>query len=432
MASSGQKEKYRTVVTVIITVVVTMVAVLLFINVTAGEKRAKQKIAHLYSIHDAQFKRTMGVLLGPSIAEGNNFQVLLNGDEIFPPMLQAIRAARASINFETYIYWSGEIGKQFADALSERARAGVKVNVMLDWLGSVKMEQAYLDEMQRAGVQIRRYHEPKWYDLDKINNRTHRKILVVDGRVGFTGGVGIADEWTGHAQDPYHWRDTHFRVEGPVVAEMQAVFGDNWSKATGDVLHGEIYFPAIANAGTGLAQVFSSSPSGGSQSMQLMYLLAITAAEQSIDLEMSYFVPDELSRETILDAVKRGVRVRIILPGKYIDTETVRHASRAVWGDLLAAGVEIYEFDPTMFHCKVMVVDSYLSSVGSTNFDERSFRLNDEESLNIYDEAFAKRQLQIFEQDRAHAKRISYEEWLERPLGERMLDYAARLLGSQI
>jgi len=432
MAATGRNHKHSTAVIVLITMLSTVAAVLLFVNATTGEKRAKEKITHLYSIHDAQFKRTMGVLLGPAIAEGNAVQVLLNGDEIFPSMLEAIRGAKASINFETYIYWSGEIGKQFADALAERAKSGVKVNVMLDWLGSAKMDKSYLDEMERAGVQIRRYHQPKWYNLDKVNNRTHRKLLVVDGRIGFTGGVGIAEEWTGHAQDPYHWRDTHFRVEGPVVAEMQSVFNDNWSKATGDVLHGEIYFPHLAKAGDALAQVFSSSPSGGSQSMQLMYLLSIAAADQSLDLEMSYFVPDELARETILEAVKRGVRVRIIVPGKYIDTETVRHASRALWGDLLAAGVEIYEYDPTMFHCKVMVVDGYLVSVGSTNFDDRSFRLNDEQNLNIYDEHFAARQLQIFEQDRALSHRITYEQWLNRPLSEKAWDEAARLLGSQI
>lgn len=279
---------------------------------------------------------------------------------------------------------------------------------------------------------MRRYHEPQWYNLDKLNNRTHRKLLIVDGQVGFTGGVGVAQEWTGHAQDPEHWRDTHFRVEGPVVAEMQAVFGDNWVKATGEVLHGSDYFPAISKAADGKAQVFSSSPSGGSESMQLIYLLAITAAERSIELEMAYFVPDELAREALLDAVKRGVHVRIIVPGAYIDTETVRHASRAVWGDLLAAGVEIDEYAPTMFHCKVMVVDGFMVSAGSTNFDDRSFRLNDEDSLNIYDESFAARQQKIFEDDLAQSKRVTYAAGQARPLSEKFWDYAARILGSQI
>ncbi|MEP7062885.1 MAG: phospholipase D-like domain-containing protein [Betaproteobacteria bacterium] len=414
------------------TIVATAFAVLLVTNLTTGEKRVKQKIAHLYAVHDPQFERTMGVLLGPAILGGNRFAVLLNGDEIFPAMLAAIRGAQRTVTFETYIYWSGDIGKAFADALAERARAGVKVHVMLDWLGSAKMDASLLSEMEQAGVQIRRYHPPRWYNLDKINNRTHRKILVVDGRVGFTGGVGIAPEWTGDAQDPEHWRDTHFRVEGPVVAEMQTVFGDNWVKITGDVLHGDDYFPALTAVGDGKAQVFSSSPSGGSESMQLMYLLAITAAVRSVDLEMAYFVPDTLARETLLAAMKRGVRVRIIVPGKHTDTETVRHASRAVWGDLLAAGAEIYEYQPTMFHCKVMVVDGFMVSVGSTNFDDRSFRLNDEANLNIYDEPFAARQLQIFEADRAKSRRITYAQWRDRPVTEKMWGFAARILGSQL
>jgi cardiolipin synthase len=417
---------------VLVTVLATVVVVLLFVNATTGEKRVKEKLAHLYAIRDPQFERTMGVLLGPAILRGNRFEVLVNGDEIFPAMLRAIREARTTICFETYIYWSGEIGKAFASALSERARAGVRVHVMLDWLGSAKMDPDLLGEMEHAGVEVRRYHEPRWYNLDKLNNRTHRKLLVTDGRIGFTGGVGIAPEWTGHAQDPDHWRDTHFRVEGPVVAQMQAVFADNWVKATGDVLQGQAYFPPLPGVGDGAAQVFSSSPSGGSESMQLMYLLAIAAAERSLDLEMAYFVPDALSRQTILDALKRGVRVRILVPGKHIDTETARHASRAVWGELLKAGAEIYEYAPTMFHCKVMVVDGYMVSVGSTNFDDRSFRLNDEANLNIFDETFAARQLEIFADDLQHATRVTYAEWQSRPISEKLGDYVAHLFGSQV
>jgi cardiolipin synthase len=374
----------------------------------------------------------MGVLLGPAIVDGNRVEALRNGDEIFPSMLDAIRHAERTIDFESYIYWSGDIGRQFADTLSERARAGVTVHVLLDWVGSNKMDKALIDEMQAAGVNVRRYHEPRWYDLDKLNNRTHRKLLIADGRVGFTGGVGIAPEWTGHAQDRDHWRDTHFRAEGPVVAQMQAVFLDNWVKATGEVAHGAAYFPPLGPAGPSKAQVFSSSPSGGSESMELMYLLAITAAERSVDLEMAYFVPDELARDAIVDAVRRGVRVRIIVPGEQVDTETVRHAGRALWGDMLQAGVEIHEFQPTMFHCKVMVVDELLTSVGSTNFDDRSFRLNDEANLNIYDEAFARRQVQIFEADLARSRRITYADWQQRPFVEKLWGYASRVLGPQL
>jgi cardiolipin synthase len=417
---------------VAITALVTLFIVVLTLNLATGEKHVKQEIRHLYSIHDPQFQRTLGVLLGPVILAGNRFEALLNGDQIFPPMLSAIRGARHTISFETYIYWSGQIGKDFADALAERARAGVKVHVLVDWVGSSKMEKAYLEEMEKAGVMIRKYHEPRWYNLDKLNNRTHRKLLVVDGAVGFTGGVGIATEWTGHAQDPDHWRDTHFKVEGPVVAQMQAVFADNWMKATGVVLHGEEYFPPIANAGAGAAQMFASSPSGGSESMELMYLLIINAAEHSIDLESAYFVPDELSRDLIVDALKRGVRVRIITPGSHTDSETVRRASRALWGDLLAAGAQMYEYQPTMFHCKVLVADDLLVSVGSTNFDDRSFRLNDEASLNIYDTNFAREQTGIFERDLAQSRRITLAEWRARPFLEKAWEHAAALLGPQI
>ena len=429
-ASSGKK---RSVLwTVLISVLGTVLVVFFAQNLTTGEKKVKEKLEHRYGIRDAQFQRTMGVMLGPVILPGNRFATLLNGDEIFPSMLQAIKGAQKTITFETYIYWSGDIGKAFADALSQRARAGVKVHVLLDWLGSSKMDQALLGEMRDAGVQIRRYHEPRWYNLDKLNNRTHRKELIVDGRIGFTGGVGIAPEWTGHAQDPQHWRDSHFRAEGPVVAQMQAVFGDNWSKLTGEVLDGVDYFPALSAVGDGAGQMFASSPSGGSESMQLMYLLMITAAEHSIDLSSSYFVPDELSRDTLVAALRRGVRVRIITPGPHIDSETVRRASRALWGDLLEAGAEIYEYQPTMFHCKVLVADGLVASVGSTNFDERSFRLNDEASLNVYDAAFAAHQVEVFERDLKSSRRISVAEWRDRPLVEKVWEHAAALLGPQI
>jgi cardiolipin synthase len=418
--------------TIVISVVSTLLVVFVALNLTTGEKRVKEKLEHRYSIRDAQFQRSMGLLLGPVIVPGNRFTTLLNGDEIFPSMLQAIKGAQKSINFETYIYWSGDIGKAFADALSQRARAGVKVHVLLDWLGSSKMDPALLSEMRDAGVEIQRYHEPRWYNLAKLNNRTHRKILVVDGRVGFTGGVGIAPEWTGHAQDPQHWRDSHFRAEGPVVAQMQAVFDDNWVKATGEVLDGLDYFPVLAPTGDGSGQMFASSPSGGSESMQLMYLLIITAAEHSIELSSSYFVPDRLTRDTLVAALHRGVRVRIITPGPHIDSETVRRASRALWGDLLEAGAEIYEYQPTMFHCKVLVADGLVASVGSTNFDDRSFRLNDEASLNIYDAAFAAHQVEVFERDLKSSRRISVDEWRNRPLAEKLWEHTAALLGPQI
>ncbi|RYZ12582.1 MAG: cardiolipin synthase B [Comamonadaceae bacterium] len=421
----------------LLTFLLTVAATLLVTNFAGGEKRIEEHVNHEYALSDDQFQRSLGMLLGPPVMDGNRFEALQNGDRIFPAMLAAIQGAKRSITFETYIYWSGEIGRSFADALAERARAGVKVHVLLDWVGSAKIDDSFLKEMEKAGVQIRKYHKPSWYDIGRMNNRTHRKLLVVDGHIGFTGGVGIATEWTGDAQDPDHWRDSHYRIEGPTVAQMQAVFMDNWIKASGDVLHGELYFPAIAPpkrgpTGSGRAQMFSSSPSGGSESMHLMYLMAIAAATRSIDLSSAYFVPDELTREALIAAMRRGVRLRIITPGPIIDSMTVRSASRGSWGPLLQAGAEISEYQPTMFHCKVFTVDGLLVSVGSTNFDNRSFRLNDEANLNIYDAGFAAEQTAVFEQDLKRSKRITLEAWQQRPWRERVMERVSMLLSSQL
>ncbi|RYX97827.1 MAG: cardiolipin synthase B [Comamonadaceae bacterium] len=426
------KQSGGTLLSVLMTFVVTIAAVLLVLNFTAGEKKVDQQLTRLYGTSDPQFSRAMGSLLGPGIVGGNKVEELLNGDQIFPSMLAAIRGAQKSITFETYIYWSGDIGRQFADALSERARAGVKVHVLLDWVGSAKMDDAMLEEMGKSGVEIRKFHKPHWYNLARLNNRTHRKLLVTDGKIGFTGGVGIAQEWTGASQDADHWRDTHFRVEGPVVAQMQATFLDNWLKVTGQVLHGQTYFPQLESAGGSNAQMFSSSPSSGSESMQLMYHVAITAADHTIDLSMAYFVPDDLSQKLLLDALKRGVKLRLIAPGPITDTQTVRNASRGTWGPLLEAGAEIYEFQPTMYHCKVMIVDQLMVSVGSTNFDNRSFRLNDEANLNIYDPLFAQKQTVVFEDDLKRSKRMTLEAWRDRPLKERLMERVTGLLGSQL
>ncbi len=405
---------------------------LLYSNFVGGETKIERHIDRHYVVDDPGFMHELGVLLGPPFIPGANVRAMLNGDDIFPPMLAAIRTAKTSITFETYIYWSGDIGRQFADALAERARKGVRVHVLLDWLGSAKMDDDLVAVMEQAGVQIKRFHPPHWSHLGRFNNRTHRKLLIVDGQIGFTGGVGIASPWTGNAQDPDHWRDTHIEVTGPVVAQMQSVFIDNWIKVTGDVLHGPAYFPALAPAGPALAQMFSSSPSGGSESMQLMYLLAVTAASRTIDLSAAYFVPDALTLQALVAAMQRGVRLRIVVPGKHIDSDTVRQASRATWGPLLEAGAVIAEYEPTMYHCKVLIVDGLLVSVGSTNFDNRSFRLNDEATLNVMDKDFAAEQTATFEADLAKSRRITHAQWLDRPIRERLTEKMASLLGTQL
>ena len=422
-------------VVVTLTVVITLIVVLVVANFSSGEKKVEHNINRLYSSDDPQFLRSMGLLLGPPVTSGNRYEVLLNGDRIFPAMLEGIRSATRTITFETFIYWSGEIGQQFADALSDQARSGIAVHVLLDWVGCSKMDHRYLDKLKRAGAEVIQYHRPHWSGLGRMNNRTHRKLLIIDGHTGFTGGVGIAEEWTGNAQDPQHWRDTHFRVEGPVVAHMQSVFMDNWIKASGNVLHGPAYFPEIterADSGEGVAHMFGSSPTSGSDDMELMYLMSITAATHSIHLASAYFVPDGLAINALVEAARRGVKVRIVTPGKRIDTHTVREASRACWGDLLKAGVEIFEYQPTMFHCKLLVVDEYLVSVGSTNFDARSFKLNDEANLNIYDREFARSQVAIVEADIAKSQQVTLDAWLHRPWPEKLIEKAVPLIDWQL
>jgi cardiolipin synthase len=418
--------------TLLLTIVATVVAVVLAMNFATPEKKLERKIGHRYDIADPQYRREMSVLLGPAILPGNRVTDLQNGKEIFPAMLEAIASARKTITFETYIYWSGEIGQKFSDALSERARAGVKVNVTIDWAGSIKMDSKLLEQMETAGVRVHRYRPLHWYNLGRLNNRTHRKLLVVDGRIGFTGGVGIADQWSGSAQDPDHWRDMHFRIEGPAVAQLQSAFNDNWIKTTGEVLNGVDYFPPLEPAGDMEAHLFISSPAGGSESMHLMYLMAIAAADHTIDLQAAYFVPDELISKALIAARQRGVRIRILLPGEHIDSETVKLASKATWGELLMAGVEIHEYVPTMMHNKLLVVDREMVSVGSTNFDIRSFRLNDEASLNVYNHAFAERMATVFEQDLTSAKPYTYAMWKQRPLKDKLFEKFVLPIKSQL
>ncbi len=401
-------------------------------NLLTPEKKVVKEIVTDYAVADAQFRRVMSSLLGPSFIAGNRIDVLQNGEEIFPAMLSAIRGARISVCFETYIYWSGIIARQISAALAERAKAGVAVHVVMDGVGAGKLDGDLVAMMAEAGVQIERFHPPGLKTITKLNNRTHRKLLIVDGRIGFTGGAGIADQWAGHAQGPQNWRDMHFRVEGPVVAQMQAAFVDNWLKTRAEALHDERYFPELTPAGTTIAQLFKSSPDEGSESVRLMYLLSIAAARRSIKIANAYFVPDDLACQTLISAMGRGVRLQIILPGHEIDTAITRQASRSRWEPLLAAGAEIHEFQPTMFHCKAMVVDDIWCSVGSTNFDSRSFRLNDEANLNVYDVGFAAELVRSFANDLERCAPVSLDDWRGRPLGDKLIEQSAALVRSQL
>ena len=413
-------------------VVMTLVAVLFYANLTGGDEHIEHPIPHRYGVCDLQFRRSSSNLLGPPVVAANRVTTLLNGDQAFPAMLDAIRSAKRSINFEGYIFWPGEMADQFIAAFSERAKAGIPTHLVLDWLGSKKMHSSQLEQMQQAGVQIVRYHPIRWYSLDRLNKRTHRKILVVDGKVGFEGGLGIADPYMGHAQDTKHWRDGQFRFEGPVVAEMQADFLDNWIKTGGPLLDGPEYFPPIDSAGSQSAQAFRSSPGEGVESLRLLFLLAIASANERILITNPYFVPNNLAVSMLVAARRRGVDVEIIVPGPILDAQVVRRASRAKWGPLLEAGVKIYEYQPTFIHTKVIVVDDCWASVGSANFDNRSFRLNDEANLNVFDQGFAREQARIFADDRARSTQVTLDQWRRRPVTERLEELVGRVMRHQL
>jgi cardiolipin synthase len=408
------------------------VLALVLSNLRNPQKKVEYKLNMSYGVDDPQFARVLGVLLGPPVMAGHKITGLYNGQQIFPAMLEAIASAQKTITFESYIYWSGEVGEKFVKALAERARAGVKVHVLVDWLGSGKLEPSYYEQLEQAGVEIEKYHPLRWYDITRMNNRTHRKLLVIDGKVGFTGGVGIADVWAGNADSPDHWRDSHYRMEGPAVAEMQAAFMDNWLKSRSDVHHDETYFPKLVPVGNAAAQVFDSAAEDGRAGIQLMYMMAIAAARKNILLSSAYFLPDDATIREMVAARKRGVNIEIIAPGAESDVPVVRSASRAQWGPLLEAGVHIYEYQPTMFHCKVMIIDEYMVSVGSTNFDDRSFRLNEEANLNILDRDFASAEARVFADDKGRSKEISLEDWKHRPMTEKLSELMTTVFRSQL
>ncbi len=412
-------------------ILATSVVIFIGLNLGLGERQIDAPLERHYSVRAPQFLRAICSVMMPAIVPGNRVRELLNGDQIFSAMLQAVGGARFTITFETYIYWSGSIGAEFSAALAAASRRGVEVKVILDWVGG-DLRREHLREMRRAGVDIRRYNPLRWVNLGHVNNRTHRKLMVVDGTTGFIGGVGIADNWRGNAQDSCHWRDTHFQVEGPAVGQLQSAFIDNWVQTTGTLLHDERYLPPTGQVGSQQVQIFTSAPRSGAKSMQLLYLMSITAAVESIDISASYFGPDSVSIASLIAAARRGVRIRILLPGSHIDRKIVRRASRATWGSLLANGVEIFEYRPTMFHCKVLIVDRKWVSVGSTNFDTRSFRINDEANMNVYDDEFAMRQTQVFEADLENSARVTADAWARRPSVVKAGDWFAARLSSQL
>jgi len=414
------------------TLFVTAFVIWIGANLATTEKRLLYRPRRLYTSGDADFRRALGILLGPPLVSGNHITSLVNGAQIYPAMLNAIRTAQTNITFETFVFRDA-MGATFVEELSAAARRGVQVHMLLDWLGSRTMDSNMLAAARTAGCDLHLYHPPSWYHLGRLNNRTHRKLLVIDGKIGFTGGVGMGVEWDEGLSGVPPWRETHFKAEGPVVAQMQAVFVDNWIKATGRVLHGAEYFPKLATtAGNMDAQMFGSSPVGGSESMHLMVLLALSAAKTSIDIENAYFVPDKLTVESLCSAAHRGVRVRIVVPGHYTDARIGRWAAHGLYGKLLEAGIQIHEYQPTMMHCKVMVIDGVWSSMGSANFDDRSFRLNDEANLNVFSEDLAREQTALIDADIAQSRRMVLKRWRNRKFGRRVNERLALLLRSQL
>ena len=387
---------------------------------------------HQFGVRDVAFLQTMHALMGAPLAEGNSVTVLKNGVQIFPSMLAAIKAANKTINLEFYIYWDGEIGRTFAEALAARARAGVQVKVILDAVGSAGMSQWLIDFMARNGVDLEWYHPLRWYTLSRLNHRTHRKLLIVDGEVGFSGGVGIADNWLGDADSKEHWRETAIRVEGPVVTQMQFAFMDNWVKSRGELLTGLDYFPQIKPLGDHITQVIKSSPSEGISTVKLLYIISIVAAERSIYINNAYFVPDPDTIRALEGAVRRGVDVRVVIPGDKTDVPIARQAGRLHYELLLRRGIRIFEYQPTMMHAKTMVVDGIWTTIGSSNFDDRSFRLNDEVNVNVYDEAIAKQVETMFFEDVARSTEITPRKWLQRTAFDRLKEAFAGVFKRQL
>jgi cardiolipin synthase len=356
----------------------------------------------------------LAALVAADLVTGNEYHVLVNGDQVFPAMLQAIDAARERVSFETYVYEKGQVANWFTDAFERAAQRGVDVRIIVDAVGASQMETGHVERLRAAGCHLVDFNPSHWYGLEEVNYRTHRKILVVDGEVGFTGGVGVADFWIGHAQDPDHWRDTHVRMRGPIVRLLEAAFYENF-------IEGEMTVtPALSAARTiepadDQSMLVRSAPAGGATDLKRLYLMAIAMARRQVDVASPYFLTDESSMWAFRDAIGRGVTVRILVESDITDQKVVKYASREAYERLLASGIEIYEYQPTMMHGKSVVVDGILSIFGSANFDNRSLELNDELNVAVFNRAVAARFLEEFERDVKVSRRLELESWRRRP-----------------
>jgi cardiolipin synthase len=387
---------------------------------------------HEFSVEDEEFLPTMTGATGVPLAPGNRLDILNNGDAFYPAMLEAIGEAQHSITIEAYIYWAGEIGQEFADALAGKASEGIKVKILLDAVGSSTIGTKILTTLEAGGCQLAWYNPIRWYSVGRFNHRTHRKSLIIDGRVAFTGGAGIADHWTGNAEDPAHWRDMQIRLEGQGVTPLQTGFGQNWLQTTGELISGPLYYPPPSEpAGRLAVQTIMSSPEIGASTVRTMYYLSIICARRSIYIANPYFVPDEAALDALADAKKRGVDVRVMVSGIRNDNWLARQNSVRLFGPLLRAGIEIQEYNLTMLHHKTMVVDSVWGTIGTTNFDNRSFAYNEENNVCFYDEELACSMHDTFLADLEGCDRVTLEGWRRRGIVRRTAELVASLLQEQ-
>jgi cardiolipin synthase len=400
--------------------------------IAPSEAPPKYGLDHEFSVDDEEFLPTIAGATGVPFLPGNEIDILNNGEEFYPAMLDAIARAEVSITIEAYIYWAGEIGRTFAQALADRARAGVKVKILLDAVGSTSIGEEILKTLESGPCQLAWYNPIRWQTLGRFNHRTHRKSLIIDGRIAFTGGAGIADHWRGCAQDTKHWRDLQVRIEGPVVAPLQTGFAQNWLQTTGELVSGLLYYPPLEPAGPFTAQMILSSPEVGASTARTMYYLSIICARKSIFIANPYFVPDQAATDALVDAKRRGVDVRVMVSGIHNDNWLARHNSVRLYGSLLRAGIQILEFNRTMLHHKTMVVDEVWSTVGTTNFDNRSFAHNEENNLCVYHRRFAGELQQIFLADLAGCDRVDYDRWRRRGLWQKLQEFVAAFLTEQI
>jgi cardiolipin synthase len=377
------------------------------------------------------FVEAAAALLNNPVYRGGEVTLLQNGDVFYPAMLEAIRSATDNITFEVYIFEPDEIGRRFMDALIDRARGGVEVRLLVDWFGSLKFRQRHRDELSRAGVQVQVFRPFSLRNLVRIYRRTHRRAIVIDGRVAFTGGAAISKKWAGDVRNPHEWRDSMTRVTGPLVSGIQSAFAVNWVYCTGEVLTASRFLPPIA-PGTGPRSVsVVSSPSDAAQPIRVLFWLSFAHARRRLWICNSYFIPDPRLRKAVVDRARQGVDVRILVPGNHTDAIPVQFAGRSYYEELLAAGVRIFEFLPAMMHAKTVVVDDAWSVIGSANMDERSMELNEENIVGIADPAFARAVADGLERDFARSREVMLEEWRWRPVWQRGLERLAKVLIEQ-